>query len=167
VLPHVPIRQWVFTVPVPVRYQLAFDAGLTRAVLRLFLRTVFNWRGPAGCQRRALWRGHRHPALLLAIERKEAGVWAAFASTVRLAVDRGAVRPIVRDPVRAGAQAPVGGREPDHGSGREGHHVNPIDPPGHWPGTSPDQLSVLREAFAKAMRDPELRAEADKAQIDF
>ena len=26
VLPHVPIRQWVFTVPVPVRYQLAFDA---------------------------------------------------------------------------------------------------------------------------------------------
>ena len=25
VLPHVPIRQWVFTVPVPVRYQLAFD----------------------------------------------------------------------------------------------------------------------------------------------
>jgi hypothetical protein len=38
VLPHVPIRQWVFTVPVPVRYQLAFDAALTRAVLRVFLR---------------------------------------------------------------------------------------------------------------------------------
>jgi hypothetical protein len=38
---------------------------------------------------------------------------------------------------------------------------------GPWPGASPDQLSVLREAFAKAMRDPELRAEADKAQIDF
>ena len=43
VLPHVPIRQWVFTVPVPVRYQLAFDAALTRAVLRVFLRTVFSW----------------------------------------------------------------------------------------------------------------------------
>ena len=27
VLPAVPIRQWVFTVPVPVRYQLAFDAA--------------------------------------------------------------------------------------------------------------------------------------------
>jgi hypothetical protein len=37
VLSAVPIRQWVFTVPVPVRYQLAFDAGLTRAVLRVFL----------------------------------------------------------------------------------------------------------------------------------
>jgi hypothetical protein len=33
----------VFTVPVPVRYQLAFDAALTRAVLRVFLRTVFGW----------------------------------------------------------------------------------------------------------------------------
>jgi hypothetical protein len=44
VLPRVPIRQWVFTVPVPVRYQLAFDAGLTRAVLRVCLRTVFGWQ---------------------------------------------------------------------------------------------------------------------------
>jgi transposase-like zinc-binding protein/putative transposase len=43
VLPHVPIRQWVFTAPVPVRYQLAFDAALTRTVLRVFLRTVFGW----------------------------------------------------------------------------------------------------------------------------
>lgn len=27
----------------PVRYQLAFDAALTRAVLRVVLRTVFAW----------------------------------------------------------------------------------------------------------------------------
>jgi hypothetical protein len=52
VLPHVPIRQWTFTVPVPVRYQLAFDAGLTRAVLRVFLRTIFSWQ-----RRRAARRG--------------------------------------------------------------------------------------------------------------
>ena len=52
VVPHVPIRQWVFTVPVPVRYQLAFDAGLTRGVLRVFLRTVFGWQ-----RRRAARRG--------------------------------------------------------------------------------------------------------------
>jgi len=31
----------VFTVP--VRDQLAFDAALTRAVLRVFPRTVFGW----------------------------------------------------------------------------------------------------------------------------
>jgi hypothetical protein len=48
----VPIRQWVFTVPVPVRYQLAFDAALTRAVLRIFVRTVFGW-----LRRRATRRG--------------------------------------------------------------------------------------------------------------
>ncbi len=52
VLPRVPIRQWVFTVPVPVRYQLAFDAGFTRTVLRVCLRTVFGWQ-----RRRATRRG--------------------------------------------------------------------------------------------------------------
>jgi Putative transposase len=46
----VPIRQWVSTVP--VRYQLAFAAGLTRAVLRVFLRTIFGWQ-----RRRATRRG--------------------------------------------------------------------------------------------------------------
>jgi hypothetical protein len=35
-----------------VRYQLAFNAGLTRAVLRVFLRTVFGWQ-----RRRAVRRG--------------------------------------------------------------------------------------------------------------
>ena len=58
VLPHVPIRQWVFTVPVPVRYQLAFDATLTRAVLRVFLRTVFSWlRRRAASWRASLTKG--------------------------------------------------------------------------------------------------------------
>jgi hypothetical protein len=51
VLPRVPIRQWVFTVPVPVRYQLAFDAGLTRAVLRVCLRTVFGWQRRCAARR--------------------------------------------------------------------------------------------------------------------
>jgi hypothetical protein len=49
-LPRVPIRQWVFTVP--VRYQLALDAGLTRAVRRVFLRTLFGRQ-----RRRAARRG--------------------------------------------------------------------------------------------------------------
>jgi hypothetical protein len=35
-----------------VRYQLAFDAALTRAVLRVFLWTVFGWQ-----RRRAAGRG--------------------------------------------------------------------------------------------------------------
>ena len=49
VLPHAPIRQWLFTVPVP--YQLAFDAGLTRAVLQVFLRTVFSWQAQCAARR--------------------------------------------------------------------------------------------------------------------
>lgn len=43
VLPHVPIRQWVLTVPVRLRYRLAFDAALTSAVLGVFLRAVFGF----------------------------------------------------------------------------------------------------------------------------
>ena len=33
VLPEVPIRQWVFTLPYPLRYRCAYDAKLTSAVL--------------------------------------------------------------------------------------------------------------------------------------
>ena len=31
VLPEVPIRQWVLTLPYPLRYRCAYDAQLTRA----------------------------------------------------------------------------------------------------------------------------------------
>ena len=41
VLPdHVPIRQWVLTLPYPLRFPLAFDGGLLGAVLRIFTDTV-------------------------------------------------------------------------------------------------------------------------------
>ncbi len=43
VLPHVPYRQWVLTLPVPVRYLVAYDATLHAEVLRAFLRAVFRW----------------------------------------------------------------------------------------------------------------------------
>jgi hypothetical protein len=41
VLPEVPVRQWVLTLPFALRYRLAYDAGLTAVVLREFLRAVF------------------------------------------------------------------------------------------------------------------------------
>ena len=41
VLPEVPIRQWVFTLPYPLRYRCAYDARLTSEVLRAFLRALF------------------------------------------------------------------------------------------------------------------------------
>jgi hypothetical protein len=41
VLPEVPIRQWVLSLPFALRYPLAYDATLTSAVLAIFVRTVF------------------------------------------------------------------------------------------------------------------------------
>ncbi len=41
VLPPVPVRQWVLTLPYPLRYRCAYDAKLTSAVLRAFLRALF------------------------------------------------------------------------------------------------------------------------------
>ena len=34
------------------------------------------------------------------------------------------------------------------------------------PGTPPDRIAILREAYAKAMQNPELLAEAKKARMD-
>jgi hypothetical protein len=43
VLPFVPVRQWVLTVPHRLRYRLAFDHALCRAVLGVFVRVVLGW----------------------------------------------------------------------------------------------------------------------------
>src|SRR5262249_17479771 len=49
VIPHVPVRQWVLSLPWSLRYLLAFDAALCRDVLAVFIRVVFGWlrRGAA------------------------------------------------------------------------------------------------------------------------
>jgi hypothetical protein len=41
VLPEVPVRQWVLSLPFALRYRLAYDAPLTSAVLGIFVRAVF------------------------------------------------------------------------------------------------------------------------------
>ena len=41
VIPVVPARQWVLTLPYPLRYRCAWDARLTTEVLRAFLRALF------------------------------------------------------------------------------------------------------------------------------
>jgi hypothetical protein len=52
VIPEVPVRQWVLTVPFALRYRMAYDASLTTAVLREFVRAVF-----ASLRKRARGRG--------------------------------------------------------------------------------------------------------------
>ncbi len=43
VFPEVPVRQWVLTLPVRLRYGLAFDHAACRAVTGAFLGAVFAW----------------------------------------------------------------------------------------------------------------------------
>jgi hypothetical protein len=40
--PHVPMRQWVLSVPHGLRYRLAYDVDLLSRVMRIFLRVVFQ-----------------------------------------------------------------------------------------------------------------------------
>jgi len=41
VLPRVPVRQWVLSLPFGLRYRLAHDRALTAEILRVFVRAVF------------------------------------------------------------------------------------------------------------------------------
>ncbi len=42
VLPRVPVRQWVLTVPYRLRYQMAWNHGLNRAVLGVYARVLLD-----------------------------------------------------------------------------------------------------------------------------
>jgi tripartite-type tricarboxylate transporter receptor subunit TctC len=111
--------------------------------------------------------------ILLAVERKEVDAWAAFATTIKLAADRGAVRPLVRGRVAIPgfealpvdedlATSPVG-------KAIMGIRAAPLTIGRAYaatPGTPADRVKVLREAFAKAMLDRELLADAQKAKIE-
>jgi len=111
--------------------------------------------------------------ILLAIERKEVDAYAALGTTIKLAVDRGAVRALVR------ARAPVPGFndlpiDEDLATDPVGKSLMAIRgiplligrPFAVRPGTPAERVAILRDAFAKTMADPELQAEAKKAQID-
>jgi hypothetical protein len=42
VIPKVPIRQWVLSLPVPLRYLLGWDCELSSEVIRIFMEAVFR-----------------------------------------------------------------------------------------------------------------------------
>jgi tripartite-type tricarboxylate transporter receptor subunit TctC len=111
--------------------------------------------------------------ILLAVERKEVDVWAAFATTIKLAADRGAVRPLVRGRVAVPgfehlpvdedlATSPVG-------KAIMGIRAAPLAIGRAFaapPATPVDRVRVLREAFQRTINDAEFVAEAKKAKID-
>lgn len=43
VFPEVAVRQWVLSVPLKLRYLMAYDQSLCKEVLKVFVRTVFEW----------------------------------------------------------------------------------------------------------------------------
>lgn len=43
VIPEIPTRQWVLSVPAPLRFLMAYDSEVLNVVLNTFLNTVFAW----------------------------------------------------------------------------------------------------------------------------
>jgi len=112
--------------------------------------------------------------VLLAVERKEVDSWSALATTIKLAADRGVVRPLVRGRVAAPGfeHLPV---DEDLATSQLGKSIMAIKSiPGAIgrafaaPAATPaERVAMLREAFGKAIQDPELLAEAKKAKINM
>jgi hypothetical protein len=110
----------------------------------------------------------------LAIERKEVDAWSALGTTIKLAADRGAVRPLVRGrtPVPGFENLPVDEDLATSPLGKSLMSIKSIPQAigrafATHPSTPADRVAMLRDAFAKAMKDPELIAEAKKAKIEI
>lgn len=112
--------------------------------------------------------------VLLALERKEVDSWSALASTIRPAMERGAVRALVRGRVSTPGfeNLPV---DEDLATSPLGKSIMGIKAIplaigrafAATPGTPADRMAILREAFAKVIKDPELQAEGTKAKISL
>jgi tripartite-type tricarboxylate transporter receptor subunit TctC len=110
----------------------------------------------------------------LAIQRKEVDAWAALATTIKIAVDQGIVRAIVRGRVATPGfeNLPVDEELATSPLGKAimGIKAAPLAIGRAFavpPATPADRVTILREAFAKVIKDPEFLAEGKKAKIDF
>ena len=110
--------------------------------------------------------------VLLALERKEVDAWAAFSTTIKIAADRGAVRPIVRGRVAIpgfeGLPVDENLAKNPVGKAIMGIRAVPLTIGRVFaapPGTPADRVKILRDAFFKAIHDKDLLADAKKAKI--
>jgi tripartite-type tricarboxylate transporter receptor subunit TctC len=111
----------------------------------------------------------------LALERKEVDSWTSMSTTVRLAGERGIVRPLVRSsraPVRTLNHLPVDEDLATSGLGRSlmlirGTPLAIGRPYAVRPGTPPERVAMLRDAIAKLVADPQFIAESSAAQIEM
>jgi tripartite-type tricarboxylate transporter receptor subunit TctC len=111
----------------------------------------------------------------LALERKEVDAWTSMATTIRLAAERGIVRPLVRSsraPVPTLNHLPV---DEDLAASDLGRRLMLVRGTplaigrayGVRPGTPPERVAILRQAIAKVLADPQFLAEAKAAQIEM
>lgn len=110
--------------------------------------------------------------IMLAVERKEADGRAGSYASLKPFIDRGLVRPLIRS--RVGdpeiKNLPV---DEDMAGSPKGKAIMAIRtaPTAMYrpyvapPGTSPETMKILRDAFSKASQDKELLAEAQKAKL--
>jgi tripartite-type tricarboxylate transporter receptor subunit TctC len=112
--------------------------------------------------------------ILLAVERKEADAYSALATTIQLAVDRGAVRPLVRSrtPVPGWNHLPTDESLATNDTGRALMAIRGIPQSigrafAVRPGTPPERVAMLRQALAKTIKDPAFLADAEKAKINM
>ena len=112
--------------------------------------------------------------IALAMERKEADARSGSYSSIAKFIQRGAVRPILRTRVSIPeiAGLPV---DEDFATTKEAKALlrvrsapeevgRPYVAP---PGVPEDRMAILRDAFEKALKDPQLIAEAEKANLDL
>ena len=112
--------------------------------------------------------------ILLAVERQEADAYSALATTIQLAVDRGAVRPLVRSrtPVKGWNHLPTDESLATNDTGRALMAIRGIPQSigrafAVRPGTPDDRVAMLREGIEKTIKDPAFLAEAEKAKIEM
>ena len=115
-----------------------------------------------------------NPDIILAIERKEVDVWAAFAASVRPVVQRGTVHPLIRSRVSSPGfeKLPVDETFTNDKVGKALMAIKAaplaigraLAAP---PETPLERVGLLRKALASVLGDVELQSDFRKSQIDF
>jgi tripartite-type tricarboxylate transporter receptor subunit TctC len=112
-------------------------------------------------------------ASVLALERKEADAAVFSFDSARLLVERGLIRPLVRTRISRGAEnLPNCEDLTDNKTGKlvmavHGSMGEASKPWAASPGTPDALMNILRDGFKKALRSPELQADAKKRTMDL